>query len=448
MFKHNKWVAGVVGVLVLATVVGCSVSSGSSPGGGQYIRFTILGKSFTFLFGEAGKIDVRSNQPMRRAAALRLFEEDPRETPPSGQMQMRSSDCGVARLLSSKEAIRAQEPPLQGTVTIRFSIASGESAALCDSATFLSEYTLNVNNGVVAIADEVYELSQAALAIIVTNDVTLCIDVTATFDVTITLTQFSLTFGGGEGNGNGNDNGGPTQDTGTATGQVVNAITGVPVAGATVTVSGTGLSTTTDSGGAFSMANVPEGARTIVVTATGFVESSTAVVVLANATTNTQVGLVPVGEGGNAVTIVLAWGATPSDLDLHLSGPDGSGGRFHAYFDDRNPVEHAFLDLDDQTSYGPETMTIRPTASGDFVAGDYHVWVHNYSTSPEFNTSEARVTVTASGSQLAQYNVSDATGDPALDIWYVVNLTVSAEGAVTGVNVQQTFMEGNAGTTP
>jgi uncharacterized protein YfaP (DUF2135 family) len=462
MSRRTKWVSGIVSVLLLVVVVGCSVTTGTTKGGGQYIRFTILGKSFTFLFGDAGKIDVEPNRMKKRAASLQLFEEQPPETPPNGQMRLLSEDVSVTAAASAKEGIAAEADPPTGTATIRISMATGTSPDLCDSATLLAEYTLNVTNGVAAFAQEVYELSRQALDVIVTNDVTVCIDTTADFAGTITLTKFSLAFGGGENenkndnesangndnssaNANGNDNGGPTQETGTATGQVVNALTGVPVAGAAVTITGTSLSATTDAQGNFSIADVPAGGRTVVAAATGYVESSATITVAADADTQTQIGLVPLGEGGDKVVIVLAWGTTPYDLDLHLSGPDGAGGRFHAYFSSKNPVPYAFLDLDDRDGSGPETLTIRPRDDGTFVAGDYHVWVHNYSGSPEFDASGARVTLTAGGTQLAQYDVGVATGSPADDIWEVVNLTVSDDGSVTGVSVVQTFTVGSSG---
>ena len=82
MSTRMKWVSGAVGLLLAVTIVGCSVSSGTVPGGGQYVRFTILGKSFTFLFGDAGVIEVEPNRMIKRVAALQLFNETPPETPP------------------------------------------------------------------------------------------------------------------------------------------------------------------------------------------------------------------------------------------------------------------------------------------------------------------------------------------------------------------------------
>ena len=78
---------------------------------------------------------------------------------------------------------------------------------------------------------------------------------------------------------------------------------------------------------------------------------------------------------GDAARVILTWGNTPSDLDSHCSGPILAGGRFHIYYSDRDEPDEAILDLDDTTSFGPETVTIRRfNATGEF----YYYTIHNY----------------------------------------------------------------------
>lgn len=141
------------------------------------------------------------------------------------------------------------------------------------------------------------------------------------------------------------------------------------------------------------------------------------------------------------IVIMLQWAAQPSDLDAHLSGPVGQGGRFHLFFANRTqpPVLYASLDTDDTTSFGPETLTISKLA-GAFVAGDYHVWVHNYIGST-FAGSNAVVTVLTMDpqgvlTQLTRQEVTFATGDPSNDLWHVVNLNVNPSGNVAVTVVQ------------
>jgi uncharacterized protein YfaP (DUF2135 family) len=150
------------------------------------------------------------------------------------------------------------------------------------------------------------------------------------------------------------------------------------------------------------------------------------------------------------IVAILQWAAQPTDLDAHLSGPDGQGGRFHLFFANRTqpPVPYASLDTDNTTSFGPETLTISKSA-GAFVAGDYHVWVHNYIGST-FTGSSAVVTVLrldpqGAPTQITRQEVQFATGDQADDLWHVVDLNVGAGGSVADT-VVQTLLPGNSST--
>ncbi len=95
------------------------------------------------------------------------------------------------------------------------------------------------------------------------------------------------------------------------------------------------------------------------------------------------------------VRIVLSWGEEPSDLDSHLVGPlEDSQGIFHVFFNDPQ-AELADLDVDDTTSFGPETVTIKK-----LLAGNYIYFIHDYTN--RFNGySEA---LAASGARIRVYN--------------------------------------------
>ena len=84
---------------------------------------------------------------------------------------------------------------------------------------------------------------------------------------------------------------------------------------------------------------------------------------------------------GDEMRIVLTWGLNPSDLDSHLWGADPFGpSKVHLYYSvippyGTNPWGAYFtLDLDDVSSYGPETTTIR-----QWEPETYCFHVHNYS---------------------------------------------------------------------
>jgi hypothetical protein len=71
----------------------------------------------------------------------------------------------------------------------------------------------------------------------------------------------------------------------------------------------------------------------------------------------------------DGMRIVLNWGAQPSDLDSHLVHPST-----HVYFSAKQG-DLANLDVDDTTSYGPETITLEKKKQGV----KYLYAVHNFS---------------------------------------------------------------------
>ncbi len=91
----------------------------------------------------------------------------------------------------------------------------------------------------------------------------------------------------------------------------------------------------------------------------------------------------------DALRIVLTWGATPTDLDVHLVGPasEAKNDRFHLYYgtkDIGSPKTDdwiADLDYDDRNSYGPEVVTLRK-----FVPGTYYFYIYDYTTTGAIGT--------------------------------------------------------------
>jgi hypothetical protein len=132
--------------------------------------------------------------------------------------------------------------------------------------------------------------------------------------------------------------------------------------------------------------------------------------------------------------IVLEWGEQPDDLDSHLTGPDGSGDRFHVYYLNRFvPADSsiAFLDIDDTDSFGPETITLNSTES----SGTYRYSVFNYANQePDgavgIDESPARVTVYDDNGQQAAYSPPPAdSGDG--NTWRVFEFQADADGTIT-----------------
>lgn len=207
--------------------------------------------------------------------------------------------------------------------------------------------------------------------------------------------------------------------TGTAGGTVSNALNGRGVSGAQIRLrtnwnntSGPyidGFETVTNSSGRYTVTDVPVGYYTVEASMDGYVTGYSNIIVLSeNARTDFDFTITP-ELADDEIRIVLTWGATPSDLDSHLIGRTPGGGTFNVYYGDKvyryNGVEMANLDVDDTSSYGPETITIL----GD-IHGVYTYAVHNYSnrsstSSTALSYSGAVVRVFMGSYQIGEYHV-------------------------------------------
>lgn len=99
--------------------------------------------------------------------------------------------------------------------------------------------------------------------------------------------------------------------------------------------------------------------------------------ILGGCTIGNQNGVVSPAVGADQLRVVLTWGQTPRDLDSHMEC-SMSGAEGHVYYaSDRfyyNGRLLCYLDVDDTSSYGPETITLR-----DDITGSYKYYVYNYS---------------------------------------------------------------------
>ena len=134
--------------------------------------------------------------------------------------------------------------------------------------------------------------------------------------------------------------------------------------------------------------------------------------------------------------IVLTWGSTPRDLDSHITGPLNSG-RFHVYYPSKNSYNNGYqvanLDVDDTTSYGPETVTLYPSRT---ASGIYHYSVHDYSnkyltSSKALSKSGAKVVVYKGSKQIATYKVPKGKGGTLWHVFDIVNGKVKKVNKMT-----------------
>jgi thermitase len=239
---------------------------------------------------------------------------------------------------------------------------------------------------------------------------------------------------------------------GSVTGTVRNSTTNQPISGATVAARENGRSATTNASGTYTIVDLPVGSVTLDVSASGYAAQTVQATIQQNLATTANISLVaaaPPPPTGNdqEIKVSLTWGVLPLDLDAHISGPmPTDSSRFHLYWNNANAASHATISGDDNNGLGPETITIKKNATtGKWVAGEYRVWAHNYSGTPNFAGSTARVTVTRGSQQLGAYNVSDADGSPNQSLWRSITLTIDANGNVTLSPIQQ-FTNGGSST--
>jgi len=225
----------------------------------------------------------------------------------------------------------------------------------------------------------------------------------------------------------------PITEPGSISGTVVDATTGDALSGATVSVGS--ISTTTGANGTYKLENVPAGVPSVTASKSGYISDSKQVLVVGGQeTTNVNFALSPTLISGQ-IRIVLTWGQNPSDLDSHLLVPVSdtiSSEGFHIFYANRgsqNPLTypHAYLDVDDTTSYGPETVTIYTR-----LTQKYKYYVHHYAGSGSLATSSARVVVYSGNQAIKTYDIPQ-TGTGLY--WYVFD--INAVGTIADHNVIQ-----------
>jgi hypothetical protein len=212
------------------------------------------------------------------------------------------------------------------------------------------------------------------------------------------------------------------EGTGTITGIITDALTGVGLGGITVdlrsginAISGTVVaSTETESDGRYTIGALEAGHYTAQLSGSGYNITFITVVCLGGTTNDNQNGTITPELTTDEVRIILTWGATPYDLDSHLTLPISESERRHVWYSNRDVYVDgslvANLDVDDTSSYGPETITIYRS-----VEGVLRYSVHDYSnqsntTSTALAGSNAKVEVYRGAVLLATYHVPNQMG--------------------------------------
>lgn len=213
----------------------------------------------------------------------------------------------------------------------------------------------------------------------------------------------------------------PDASPGGVFGQIRNAINAQLVTSLTTVEARAGMNATTGpvafsqntSTGTYALPNLPAGVYTLTATHPSFHSTSRTGVVVGGGPANQGPDLVMNPLGGGVARIVLTWGASPSDLDSHLTGPTAGGARFWRYYASPGNCQaapFACLDVDDISGYGPETMTI-----GQLTPGVYRYYVYDFSNrtnnaSTALGSSGAKVQLFVGG-QVHNFFVPSGTGN-------------------------------------
>lgn len=184
----------------------------------------------------------------------------------------------------------------------------------------------------------------------------------------------------------------------------------------------------TDENGGYSVI-LPVGLYTMFVSAEGF--SSTEISAYSLSQPNTKLSditLSPVLPEGE-YRIVLHWGEYPKDLDSHVIGTRTDGSSFHTYFSNMNSYDGeelvCNLDVDDTSSYGPETITLRPNTSNKYT---YYIYNYSGNSSGTLANSQCWIQLFV-GNQEYKYYVPTDQGDGRY--WTVFSIS---DGVVTTIN--------------
>jgi tetratricopeptide (TPR) repeat protein len=133
--------------------------------------------------------------------------------------------------------------------------------------------------------------------------------------------------------------------------------------------------------------------------------------------------------GGGELRIVLTWGDSPYDLDSHLFTPygaDSSDTTYHIWYGHMSDANANNLDVDDTTSYGPETMTINYLGTGlyKYYVADYTNCSSGDPASFEMSESGATVSVYTNMGLVASFHVPANRSGVIWEVFEINNMQI------------------------
>ena len=196
-----------------------------------------------------------------------------------------------------------------------------------------------------------------------------------------------------------------TPSTGTVNGTVFDAIDPTRrIPGAVVSTGSTRV--TADSNGCYTMELAP-GEHLLTFEKDGYITATQTVTVNPGVVTEQNTPLSQ-ALASNEYRVVLTWGLNPSDLDSHLLGTSSRNRDYHVYFGDKTPSaanSEAKLDVDDTSSYGPETVTFTAQPGKVYVYSVYDYTNRNSTRPTAMASSGATVKVYCGNQELQTFHV-------------------------------------------
>lgn len=174
------------------------------------------------------------------------------------------------------------------------------------------------------------------------------------------------------------------------------------------------MKTVTDSNGMYKIQDLPAGNYTVEVLdeSEEYEMSYFEIKILGNKIIANQNGIVSPEMDHAYLRNVLTWGLNPNDLDSHMVCNFSNGKSAHVYYADKigycNKNVVCQLDVDDTSSYGPETITLQGTKPGIF-----NYYIYHYSGSGSLSTSQASVCLYLQGTEgmkMYTFHVPEGSG--------------------------------------
>ena len=193
--------------------------------------------------------------------------------------------------------------------------------------------------------------------------------------------------------------------------KVIDATNGVTIQDAIITVRfgidrsdhSTAYTGTSGENGLFEIQNMPFGQYSFELQKEGYITTVLNLIVGTNTPETTDFSLSP-ELSESEMRIRLTWGLNPVDLDSHLVKRSGETQDYHIYFGSEiDEFTGDNLDLDDTTSYGPETITIKSLDLSSF----YIYYVHKYLGEGRIADSEASVKISSGNKEVTYYPPSE-----------------------------------------